>query len=315
MHVSIYHMRPLRPFTILAALIAATVLAVPTAAGSDLSGTTVTASISGSPDPVTAGESVRYVTTVSNGGPATITHVALTLPLPGGMTPTDATASSGSCSTGSGQVTCTIGTLGAGQSATVTVFADTSATGTFSVTAHWAADVDANDPHDYSATTSSTVAARTPDLVSGYVLPTGDTLTTDPGTGATTSNPQVTTATVPATTDGTPARLAESNASGPADGCGAGATCFGQISTITIGQTFSPGNPLRFVFVLDKTELPTSLKIAKIPMFHDGVLVPSCTGTAGTASPDPCVVSRTKLKKTGDVQIVVLSSTNGRWRP
>jgi hypothetical protein len=49
-------------------------------------------------------------------------------------------------------------------------------------------------------------------------------------------------------------------------------------------------------------------------MFHDGVLVPSCTG-AGTASPDPCVVSRTKLKKSGDVQIVVVSSTNGRWRP
>jgi uncharacterized repeat protein (TIGR01451 family) len=313
--VSIYHMRPLRPITILAALIAAAVLAVPTAAGSDLSQTTVTASISDSPDPVTTGESVRYVTTLSNSGPATITHAALTLPLPGGMTPTTATASAGSCTTGSGQVTCTIGTLSAGQSVEVIVFADTSATGAFSVTAHWAADVDANDPHDYPATTSSTVVARTPDLVSGYALPAGDTLTTDPGTGATTTNPQVTTATVPATTEGTPAMLAESDASGPADGCGAGATCFGQISTITIGQTFTPGNPLRFVFLLDKSELPSGVKVAKIPMFHDGVLVPSCTGATGTASPDPCVVSRTKLKKTGDVQIVVLSSTNGRWRP
>jgi hypothetical protein len=43
--------------------------------------------------------------------------------------------------------------------------------------------------------------------------------------------------------------------------------------------------------------------------------VPSCTGAAGHASPDPCIWSRTKLKKTGDVQIVVFSSTNGRWRP
>jgi hypothetical protein len=42
--------------------------------------------------------------------------------------------------------------------------------------------------------------------------------------------------------------------------------------------------------------------------------VPNCTGYSGTASPDPCVASRKKLKK-GDVQIVVLSSTNGRWRP
>ena len=50
-------------------------------------------------------------------------------------------------------------------------------------------------------------------------------------------------------------------------------------------------------------------------MFHDGMLVPSCTGAPGLASPDPCVASRTKLKKTQDVQIVVFSSTNGRWRP
>jgi len=308
-------MPPPRLIAVLAGLLAAAVLAVPTAAGSDLSGSTVTASITGSPDPTTAGESVRYVTTLANQGPATINHVNLTLPLPGGMTPTSATASIGSCATSPSEVTCTIGTLSAGQSAEVTVLAQTSTTGSFSVTALWLADIDSNDPHDYSATTATNVVARTPDLVSGYVPPPGETITTDPGTGATTSNPQVTTAVIPASTDGTPATLAESDASGPADGCGAGATCFGQVSTITIGQTFSPGNPFRFVFVLDKTELPSTVKVAKIPMFHDGVLVPSCTGAAGVASPDPCVASRTKLKKTGDVQIVVLSSTNGCWRP
>ena len=308
-------MRPRRPTTILAALLAVALLAVPTAAGSDLSQPTVTASISDSPQPVTAGDVVRYVTTLVNHGPATINHTNLTLPLPAGMTPTSATASPGSCTTSSSQVTCTIGTLSAGESAQVSVLADTSTTGTFPVTALWLADVDSNDPHDYSATTSTNVVARTPDLVSSYVPSSGETITTDPGTGATTTNPQVTTATIPATTDGTPATLAESNASGSSDGCGPGATCFGQISTITIGQTLTPGNPFRFVFVLDKTELPSSVKIAKIPMFHDGVPVPSCTGAVGVASPDPCVSSRTKLKKTGDVQIVVFSSTNGRWRP
>ena len=88
----------------------------------------------------------------------------------------------------------------------------------------------------------------------------------------------------------------------------------GPRSNITIGSTFDPGNPLRFVFVLDKSEIPKNIKIQKIPMYHDSVAVANCTGSPGVASPDPCVVSRKKLKK-GDVQIVVLSSTNGRWRP
>ena len=66
--------------------------------------------------------------------------------------------------------------------------------------------------------------------------------------------------------------------------------------------------------MLDKSEIPKHTKIKKIPMYHDSVAVANCTGSSGVASPDPCVVSRKKLKK-GDVEIVVLSSTNGRWRP
>jgi uncharacterized repeat protein (TIGR01451 family) len=265
--------------------------------------------------PITVGEPVRYLTTLVNNGPSTLNHVQLALPLPAGMTVGSASTSAGSCTTQSGEVDCSIGTLKAGKSAQVSVVASTSRTGTFSVSAFWSGDNDQNDPHDFSATTSTTVVERTRDDVTGYVPPSGGTLTTDPGTGATSDNPQVTTATVPATQDGTPASLSESDASGPSDGCGPSATCFGQISTITIGQTFTPGNPLRFVFLLDKSEVPAGIKIAKIPMFHDGMFVPSCTGAAGHATPDPCISSRTKLKKTGDVQIVVFSSTNGRWRP
>jgi uncharacterized repeat protein (TIGR01451 family) len=299
---------------VLLLLAVAGAVGVPAAAGSGTPD--VTAGIAQEPTtPITVGEPVRYLTTLLNNGPSTLNHIQLTLPLPAGMTADSASTSMGSCTTQSAEIDCSIGTLNEGQSAQVSVIARTSQTGTFSVTAFWSGDNDQNDPHDFSASTSTTVAARTGDIVNGYVPPSGDTLTTDPGTGATTENPQVTTATVPATQDGTPVSLGESNASGPSDTCGPGASCFGQISTITIGQTFTPGNPLRFVFLLDKSELPATIKIAKIPMFHDGVLVPSCTGAAGMASPDPCVVSRTKLKKTGDVQIVVLSSTNGRWRP
>jgi uncharacterized repeat protein (TIGR01451 family) len=304
--------RPL--LTLLALVIVGVALGAPSAAGAGTPD--VTATIAEEPaTPITVGEPVRYLTTLFDSGPSTFNHTKLALPLPAGMTVVSASTSLGSCTTRSDEVDCSIGTLRAGQSAQVSVIARTSQTGTFSVTAFWSGDNDENDPHDFSATTSTTVSARTGDTVNGYVPPSGDTLTTDPGTGATTANPQVTTATVPATQDGTPASLGESNASGPSDACGQSATCFGQISTITIGQTFTPANPLRFVFLLDKSEVPAGTKVGKIPMFHDGVLVPSCTGAAGTASPDPCVVSRTKLKKSGDVQIVVVSSTNGRWRP
>ena len=55
-------------------------------------------------------------------------------------------------------------------------------------------------------------------------------------------------------------------------------------------------------------------------MFHDSVSVPTCTGAAGVASPDPCVSARRIIKpkhcKKGqfEVEIDVNSSTNGRWR-
>jgi len=298
----------------LSALVAAVVtLGVPSASAGTPD---VTATIADEPTtPITVGEPVRYLTTLVDNGPSTLNHIRVVVPLPAGMTVDSASTSAGACTTQSSEVDCSIGTLNAGESAQVSVVARTSRTGTFSVSAFWSGDNDQNDPHDFSATTSTTVVERTRDDVNGYVPPSGGIVTTDPGTGATSGNPQVTTAIVPATQDGTPASLSESDASGPSDACGQSATCFGQISTITIGQTFTPGNPLRFVFLLDKSEVPAGIKVAKIPMFHDGVLVPSCTGSSGTASPDPCVASRTKLKRTGDVQIVVLSSTNGRWRP
>jgi uncharacterized repeat protein (TIGR01451 family) len=300
---------------LLSALLAAAVLGAPAASGSSLGATTATASIVDEPDPVTAGESLHYLTTLTDDGPATITHVELALPMPAGITAVSATPSTGSCTTQAGEVDCTIGNLAAGGSVQVSVIAQTSSAGAVSTTAQWTADIGQDNPHQYFVTAATTVQAQSQDLLAAYTPAAGATLTTDPGTGATASNPQVTTARIPATVAGTPATLAESNASGAGDACGPSASCFGQISTITIGQAFTPGNPLRFTFVLDATEIPAHTKVSRIPMFHDGVLVPSCTGAPGQASPDPCVVSRTQNKKTKDVAIAVLSSTNGRWRP
>jgi uncharacterized repeat protein (TIGR01451 family) len=307
-------MRPARWITVLSLFVAIGAFA-PAASGSLPQSPEVTATISDAPDPVTAGEQVRYTTTLENQGPATITHVELSLPLPAGMTADSATPSAGSCQISAGEVDCQIGTISAGGSASVAVLATTPSTaGSVEVTATWLADIGQNQPHQFFASETTDVAARTQDLVSGYVPPGGETLTTDLGSGATPGNPQVTTANIPRTPDGTPATLAEQNASGPGDACAPGKTCFGQISDITIGAVFSSSDPLQFTFRFDRSEIPKGLTLKKTPLYHDGVLVPNCSGAAGLASPDPCVASRAKLAD-GDYQLVALSSTNGRWRP
>jgi uncharacterized repeat protein (TIGR01451 family) len=299
-------MRLRSPIIVLAALVA-TALAAPIAAGSDA---TVSATITGGPDPVTVGHTAAFTTTFTNTGPVGVHDVELRLDVPGGATFVQAIPGDDCVLEHGHTVECEFGILNPGGHIDLTVLMTAPATaGPLTVTAHWGAEhADPQYP-----TASIDVVPPSPNAVSEWVLPAGDTVTTDPGTGATTTNPQVTTADVPATDIGTATSLSESNASGPGDACAPYATCFGQISTITIGQTFSPGDPLRLSFLLDKSEVPKHTKIKKIPLYHDGVLVPNCTGYSGVASPDPCVLSRTKMH--GDVLIVALSSTNGRWRP
>ena len=97
---------------------------------------------------------------------------------------------------------------------------------------------------------------------------------------------------------------------GPITSCAPGFTCFGQEANITAPDT-TAGTPLRLTFTFHESTVKTG-KLATIVMFHDNVLVPRCTGSAGVAQPDPCI-SSVKLVK-GNVQVVVFSSENGTWR-
>jgi hypothetical protein len=296
----------LRRSIILLAALAGTVLAAPAASAGSISAST---SLTGAPDPVTTGHTAAFTTTFANGSsPAHNVEVRITFP---GAGFEDAIPSSGACTLEHAhQVECEFGAVGAGSEVSATILVTAPSTpGSLDAAARWSAE---GMTAQY-LNASIGVVPPSPDVVSEWALPQGDTVTTDPGTGATTTNPQVTTAEVPSTDIGTSTELSEANAA-PGQFCAPYGLCFGQVSTITIGQTFSPGDPLRFRFVLDKSEIPKNTKINKIPMYHDSVPVANCTGYQGTASPDPCVVSRKKLKK-GDVEIVVLSSTNGRWRP
>ena len=93
---------------------------------SDLSLTVVDA-----PDPLELGGQLAYTATVANAGPAAAENVSLALEVPrlsatvrGGATAVAATAAQGACvvpSGGTGDVGCSLGTLAAGASTTVTV--------------------------------------------------------------------------------------------------------------------------------------------------------------------------------------------------
>jgi Domain of unknown function DUF11 len=306
-----------RPFIILIALGAVLAAAVPASADS---GGTATATLSGSPNPVTAGTTIAYDTRFRNGTSSPLQHTTLHAPAPAGFSITSV-SSSGSCTTSSGAATCTFGTLAKGATASATIIMNVpSATGGVSSSVTWTTSDGDHDSDDITLPVFTTVTVKAPstDGVSEYVPPAGGTVSTNQSTSA--SNPQATAVDVPATQNGVPVSLSEVNASGPQDACGPGATCVGQISVVTIPATFSATDPLHLRFLLDSSELKHIQKkqLLKLPMFHDGVLVPNCTGAPGVASPDPCVSAHKIVKvKPGHfrLEIDVNSSTNGLWRP
>ena len=73
------------------------------------------------PDPVLVGDTLTYTVTVTNNGPSNATGVVLTDTLPTDVTFPSAVTTQGSCNYASGSVTCLLGDLGSGASATVTI--------------------------------------------------------------------------------------------------------------------------------------------------------------------------------------------------
>ncbi|MDQ8043621.1 MAG: CARDB domain-containing protein, partial [Patulibacter sp.] len=74
-----------------------------------------------SPATLNPGSNATFTYTVKNNGPNTATGIVFTDPLPSGVTLVSATPSQGSACTGTSTVSCAIGTLANGASATVTV--------------------------------------------------------------------------------------------------------------------------------------------------------------------------------------------------
>jgi uncharacterized repeat protein (TIGR01451 family)/CSLREA domain-containing protein len=115
----------------------------------------------GSPNPVLVGANLTYTITVTNNGPDTATSVVVMDVLPANLTSVSATSTQGSCS-GTSTVSCALGDLAAGASATVTLVGTPTAAGNLSNTAGITSGVSDPTLDNNSATESTTVNALPP---------------------------------------------------------------------------------------------------------------------------------------------------------
>ncbi len=109
-----------------------------------------------SPDPVLLGSDITYTVVVSNSGPSTGSQVTLTDTLPGGVSFVSSAASPGTCS-GTSTVTCTLGSLASGDSATVTIVVTPNSAGDLTNTASVTATESDSSTGDNTASETTTV--------------------------------------------------------------------------------------------------------------------------------------------------------------
>jgi uncharacterized repeat protein (TIGR01451 family) len=116
---------------------------------------------SDSPDPVAVGNPLTYTITVQNNGPMAATGATVTDALAASEVEfVSATASSGTCQHQANTVTCTLGTLNAGTTATATIVVRPKKAGTLSNTAQVASPED-NTPAN-NQETETTLVSKAP---------------------------------------------------------------------------------------------------------------------------------------------------------
>jgi uncharacterized repeat protein (TIGR01451 family) len=123
------------------------------------------------PDPVTVNNSMTYTLVVTNNGPDRATGVTLTDPLPPGVTSVAAVSTRGNCSQSSGTVTCAIGNLRNGRSATVTIVVTPTVAANLSNTACVSANQGDPNPGNNCATAGTVVNSPTNNTPAGSNVP------------------------------------------------------------------------------------------------------------------------------------------------
>jgi uncharacterized repeat protein (TIGR01451 family) len=116
-----------------------------------------------SPDPVIAGSPLTYTITVTNSGPNAALGMVMTDALPAGVVFVAANPTQGTCS-GSGTVTCDIGTLASGSSAAITISVTPITAGVLTNTAGVGSNIADLNTTNNSATATTIVLAPSPRL-------------------------------------------------------------------------------------------------------------------------------------------------------
>ncbi|MBI4637939.1 MAG: SBBP repeat-containing protein [Candidatus Rokubacteria bacterium] len=120
-----------------------------------------------SPDPVTVGDLLTYTATLTNLGPDDATSVTLSDVLPSAVTFFSVTASQGSCSA-DGTISCSLGTLAASATATVTLVVRPTTDGAISnAVSVAAAETDPTSANNTAATTTTAVQPSPPAAPTG----------------------------------------------------------------------------------------------------------------------------------------------------
>jgi uncharacterized repeat protein (TIGR01451 family) len=243
----------------------------------------LTTDITDAPDPVTAGNDVKYTLTVTNSGATPVAEAHVVDTLPAGTTLVSATAPLG-C-TGSGPVDCTLGALAVGASAQAELIVTSPSTvpegGTITNSAV------ATPGSNASASQVTTVEAPEDGVAKGWVSPGGSI--TIPGDDPATLS-------LPNTGPGAPVIITQ----------GEGTFCDGPCAdTATTINDFAgypdPLEPIRVQLSYSFPDSPTSLFDAATAFGSTiykstednptvGTVVPACTiPGAGDAIPSPCV--------------------------
>jgi uncharacterized repeat protein (TIGR01451 family) len=115
------------------------------------------------PDPVAVDQPLTYTIDVANDGPAPANEVRLTDTLPSDVTVTSITPSQGSCSIDGSTVTCTLGSIGRGGTARITIVVDPGSTPrSLTNTARVSSELRDPDESDNSATEMTQVVSEPP---------------------------------------------------------------------------------------------------------------------------------------------------------
>jgi uncharacterized repeat protein (TIGR01451 family) len=278
----------------------------PAATGTGVSATTLvnpppalSTSITDSPHNVTVGNNVQYTLTVTNSGSTAVTGAQVVDTTPSGTTVVTGQLPA-NCTNSSGTVTCTLGNLAVGASATVQfVVTVPGSPGNITNSA-----IASPGPSNTAGTVTTIVEAVTDGVAKGFVLPGGSL--TIPG-----DNPA--TLTLPNTGTGAPVEITQ----GAGTFCTGG--CTGPATTISpfAGYT-DPANPISVVLNFTYPDTNAGLTQAALDFNNatifknddSNVTTPlaTCT-TPGHSNPAPCVDGRAIAHQTSPTAAYVTSYT------